>query len=60
MLSEMQFDVKYYGPVYRLGFDFINPLRYENIRDISNGNNSCEKDQYILFDRQALNFFILF
>jgi hypothetical protein len=51
MLSEMEFDVKYYDPVYRLGFDFINSLSHENIRDIRDGNNSCEKDQYILFDR---------
>ena len=59
MLSEMEFDVKYYGPVYRLGFDFINSLCHENTWDIRDGNNSCEKDQYILFSRQALNFFIL-
>ena len=44
MLSEMQFDVKYYDPVYRLGFDFINSFRSENTRDIRNGNTSCQKD----------------
>jgi hypothetical protein len=43
MLSEMEFDVKYYDLVHRLGFDFIESLSYENHYDYQKWQQKLRK-----------------
>ena len=55
----MEFDVKYYDPVYRVGFDTKESLSYENHYDYKKWQQKLRKKLKYLIGYAGINFLCL-